>query len=184
MTTFLALRHGETDWNVKRLCQGQHDMPLNSVGEEQAVNAGKLLKDYSFAAVYCSPLIRARRTAELALEGLYPIDQVIYDEHLLERSFGEYEGQPFDRELIPPVYLKAMDADPVNFSYPGGESLHDVENRLKPFVAELRGKYPDQTVLLVSHRMVLSVLTCVVRGVKVESGTQFMYDNAKPTFVG
>ena len=58
------VRHGETDYNKAYLIQGSIDAPLNEVGMEQAHQIALKLKDIKFAAIYCSPLRRARQTAE------------------------------------------------------------------------------------------------------------------------
>lgn len=86
------MRHGETDYNKKGLIQGQLDVPLN----ENGIRLAKLTRDgfrregLSFDLAYCSPLIRARKTAEILLEGTDM--PVIYDERIREMNFGEGEG--------------------------------------------------------------------------------------------
>ena len=86
------MRHGETDYNKKGLIQGQLDVPLN----ENGIRLAKLTRDgfrregLSFDLAYCSPLIRARKTAEILLEGTDT--PVIYDERIREMNFGEGEG--------------------------------------------------------------------------------------------
>ena len=72
MTTLVIIRHGQTDWNLHHRYQGITDIPLNSLGEEQAIRANDLLKSYHFDAVYCSDLDRAKTTARLALKDIYP----------------------------------------------------------------------------------------------------------------
>lgn len=96
------MRHGETDYNKKGLIQGQLDVPLN----ENGIRLAKLTRDgfrregLSFDLAYCSPLIRARKTAEILLEGTDT--PVIYDERICEMNFGEGEG----------VLLKDIDVKP------------------------------------------------------------------------
>lgn len=96
------MRHGETDYNKKGLIQGQLDVPLN----ENGIRLAKLTRDgfrregLSFDLAYCSPLIRARKTAEILLEGTDT--PVIYDERIREMNFGEGEG----------VLLKDIDVKP------------------------------------------------------------------------
>jgi probable phosphoglycerate mutase len=91
-TAFWFLRHGETDWNAQGLSQGRTDIPLNAVGVAQAERAARTLKASGIATVVASPLIRARRTAEIVAAPLgLP---VALDEDLAEVNFGEQEGQP------------------------------------------------------------------------------------------
>jgi probable phosphoglycerate mutase len=91
-TAFWFLRHGETDWNAQGLSQGRTDIPLNGIGTAQAERAARTLKGSGIATVVASPLVRARRTAEIVAGALgLP---VTLDEDLAEVNFGEQEGQP------------------------------------------------------------------------------------------
>lgn len=84
------MRHGKTDWNAKHKLQGRTDIPLNDEGREMAEKAREEYKDIHFDVCYCSPLIRAKETAEIVLQGRnIPL---ITDERLQEMSFGVYEG--------------------------------------------------------------------------------------------
>src|ERR1700759_3292190 len=99
--TVYFIRHGETDWNREKRLQGQHDIPLNSLGRVQAARSGELLRelakrdgrafaDYDFVS---SPLSRARETMELIRESA-GLDTATYrtDARLMEMSFGRWEG--------------------------------------------------------------------------------------------
>ena len=84
------MRHGKTEWNELHKLQGQTDIPLNENGRKMAREAGKRYREIRFDICYCSPLIRAKETAELVLEGrAVPI---VTDDRLMEMCFGEYEG--------------------------------------------------------------------------------------------
>ena len=98
MTTLVLLRHGQTDWNLLHRYQGLTDIPLNATGEQQAREANSKLKDFHFDAVYCSDLERAQTTARLALKGIFPYEKIRFDRRLRERSFGIFEGGPYDKE--------------------------------------------------------------------------------------
>ena len=88
MTTLVLLRHGQTDWNLHRRYQGSTDIPLNTVGEQQARDANKLLKKFHFDAVYCSDLDRAKTTARIALKDIFPFDQIKLDRRLRDLYSG------------------------------------------------------------------------------------------------
>ena len=82
------MRHGKTEWNELHKLQGQTDIPLNENGRKMAREAGKRYREIHFDICYCSPLIRAKETAELVLEGrAVPI---VTDDRLMEMCFGEY----------------------------------------------------------------------------------------------
>lgn len=83
------VRHGETSWNIGRKVQGQTDIPLNETGVRQAEKVREELKDEVFGVCYCSPLMRARRTAEIVVDGRV---EIVIDDNLKERGFGELEG--------------------------------------------------------------------------------------------
>ena len=84
------MRHGKTEWNELHKLQGRTDIPLNEEGRQMAKIAGEKYKDINFDVCYCSPLVRAKETAKLVLEGRNV--PIIYDERLREMSFGIYEG--------------------------------------------------------------------------------------------
>jgi len=67
ITMLYIMRHGRTDWNARKKMQGRTDIPLNEEGRQMAIKAGEECKDVHFDICYCSPLIRARETAELVL---------------------------------------------------------------------------------------------------------------------
>ena len=143
------VRHGETDWNQAGLLQGQTDIALNAQGLEQAREAAERLKEVPFEIAFCSPLIRAKRTAETII-GDRKIT-LTTDERLRELNFGPWEGvdirtirdaasQPFTNpgSYIPPV---------------GAESFAQLYHRSGEFVDQvllpLEGTY--ETVLVVAH---------------------------------
>lgn len=84
------MRHGKTDWNIQHKLQGRTDIPLNEEGRQMAKQAREDYLNIPIDICYCSPLIRARETAELVLQGRnIPI---LYDDRLIEMGFGIYEG--------------------------------------------------------------------------------------------
>ena len=180
MTTLVLLRHGETDWNLHHRYQGITDIPLNSTGEEQASQANEYMKAFHFDAVYCSDLDRAKTTARLALKNVFPFEEIQFDRRLRERNFGTYEGGPYDKVDLPAEYRIAMEADPENFKFPEGESLNDVKNRLEPFYREILKKHPEETVLLVAHGSLLSMLLFLIDDEPVCDKTRRHLKNAEP----
>ena len=83
------VRHGETAWSLSRQHTGRADIPLTERGEAEARALAPRLRDVQFVKVFCSPLVRARRTAELA--GF--ADRLEIDPDLMEWNYGEYEGR-------------------------------------------------------------------------------------------
>src|SRR5690625_4520736 len=91
MTKIYLVRHGETDWNIKGIIQGQTNIPLNKTGEIQARECGEYFKNKPVDAIISSPLMRAKKTTQLINQTLnLPI---IYEDRLKERYFGIAEGK-------------------------------------------------------------------------------------------
>ncbi len=140
----LIIRHGQTDWNIKRLLQGTIDIELNEVGISQATEAKKALADVHIDLAVCSPLKRARKTAEIILEDRdVPI---IYDERITERKFGKAEGLNMDEIGFGETWSFG-----VKQKFEGMESPEELTARVGSLFDELYEKYPDKTILVVTH---------------------------------
>ncbi|WP_164233745.1 histidine phosphatase family protein [Microbacterium hydrocarbonoxydans] len=91
MTLLTLVRHGQTDWNLDKRIQGTTDIPLNETGRADARAAAALLADGTHHAIYASPLLRARETAEIIASDLgLDAPQLVPD--VREREFGDGEG--------------------------------------------------------------------------------------------
>lgn len=158
------MRHGETDWNVRRKLQGHTNVPLNDNGRKMAQKAAEEYKDVHFDVCYCSPLIRAKETAEIFLKGRdIPI---ITDDRLQEMSFGEFEGLAYSFE-IPDCPINTLFLDPEKYTDPpgGAESFESLYARTGEFLHEvalpLVGEGKD--VLIVGHGAMNSSIICQIR---------------------
>ncbi len=149
------LRHGETDWNKAGRFQGQTDIPLNDAGRELARITRDNMPLVHFDRVYCSPLIRAKETALIFLEGRFPLDQIRYDRRIIEISFGKQEGaniQEAKDDSSHPMYNMLW--HPESYVPDGtGESFADVVKRADDFlrneILPLEGQCDN--VLVVAH---------------------------------
>jgi broad specificity phosphatase PhoE len=148
-------RHGETDYNAQRRFQGQGDVPLNVRGREQAAelaaNAARV--DPPIAALYCSPLPRARETAQIvgSALGLQPIA----DDRFKETDTGDWTDRLFaDVEAEQPELYAAYHATDPDFAFPGGESLEQQLERVVDGLVDVTqaGVLP---ALIVCHRGVI-----------------------------
>src|SRR5512144_516062 len=90
VTRIVAIRHGETAWNVDTRIQGQLDIPLNDTGRWQAERLGRAVADEPITAVYSSDLQRALETAQAVARACER--DIVTDTGLRERHFGEFEG--------------------------------------------------------------------------------------------
>jgi probable phosphoglycerate mutase len=94
MTNIYYVRHGQTDFNLKKIMYGKIDADLNPTGIKQAKATGLMLKDMHFDVIYCSDLKRAQQTC--AQINAYHNLPVILDPRLQERGYGEIENTPED----------------------------------------------------------------------------------------
>ncbi|MBR2248805.1 MAG: histidine phosphatase family protein [Bacilli bacterium] len=140
--------HGTTYDNASKKCSGWKQVELNDLGKEQAVNLGKNTP-YKFDVLFTSDLKRAMDTAKLA----FPEFESIQDKRLRECNYGDYDGG--DKNLV--IY-----EDHIDEPFPNGESLKDVENRVKEFLDFIEKNYSDKTVGIIAHRapqLAIQVLT-------------------------
>ena len=160
----LLVRHGQTEWNREQRFRGQAEVPLDETGRWQAqVTAQYIAARWPLTAVYCSPMGRARQTAEAIAEvqGLevHPLDG------LLDLNFGEWQGLPVaEVRARHPDILEAWFTAPHTVRFPGGEGLDEVRQRSTAALQSVASRHPDQTVALVAHTVVNQVLLCAVLG--------------------
>jgi broad specificity phosphatase PhoE len=154
--SLVLLRHGETEWSRSGQHTGLTDIPLTERGEDLARHSASMLKGRTFAAVLTSPLVRARRTAELAgLEGAE------VDARLVEWDYGAYEGltTPEIRERL--GYPWTVFHDGVVAGDTPGESIHEVAARVRGVIDRVRPLLEHGDVALVGHGHCLRVLASV-----------------------
>jgi len=119
------LRHGNSDWSDSRKHTGRTDIPLNASGEQHALLLGARLKGETFARIFVSPLIRVRRTCELA--GF--AENAEMDPDLTEWNYGDHEGL-----LTADVHRTRPDWYLYRDGAPGGESPEQVAARADRFI--------------------------------------------------
>lgn len=140
--------HGTTYDNASSKCSGWKQVQLNELGKEQAKNLGKSNK-YKFDMIFTSDLIRSIESANIA----FPEYKKATDERLRECNYGDYDGE--DKKLV--IYEEHID-----MPFQNGESLLDVEKRVRSFVAYLKENYDNKTIGIVAHRapqLALDVIT-------------------------
>ena len=163
-TRILAIRHGETDWNVATRIQGQIDISLNTQGQWQASQVAKALADEELHAVYASDLSRAWVTAQqIAAHHQQDVKQVIA---LRERHYGFFEGQTWDeiQTAHPEDAALWRDRDPHWTPKSGGESLVMLHERVKHMVNEIASQHRGEQIALVTHGGVLDIIYRIATG--------------------
>ena len=136
----VLVRHGQSEWNEKNLFTGWKDPKLTPRGVDEAIKAGKELKEagYSFDKMFTSDLFRAQDTGRIILEQMdIPSIEVIKDVSLNERNYGDLAGLNKDEarkkwgEDQVHIWRRSFDVPP-----PGGESLKDTAERVLPYFKE------------------------------------------------
>ena len=157
VTRVLAIRHGETAWNVDTRIQGQLDIPLNETGRWQAHRLALAVAEEGIDAVYSSDLLRAWQTAQAVGRGCGRA--VVADTGLRERGFGVFEGLTFAEIALrwPEQSARWRRRDPT-FGADGGEVLNDFYARCVATATRLASAHPGQTIALVAHGGVMDCL--------------------------
>jgi broad specificity phosphatase PhoE len=154
-------RHGQTAYNLEGRFQGQLPVPLDDTGRAQAAELAERAATHDFAALWCSPLLRAHETAEIvaARIGLEPKQ----DARLMETNAGDWTDRPFGEVQgeAPELFAKFIAGDPT-FAFPGGESFAQQEVRVGAALADVEaGVLP---ALVVCHGMVIRAALSVRTG--------------------
>lgn len=152
MTTFILVRHAETEANVRQLWYGALDAPLTERGQRQCQAVAQRIKmlqrDMPIDHLYVSPLGRARRTAEIIGQAIDLEPQVV--DGLREFNLGEWEGRSF-QDLHESEKLWERWAIDTSFAPPAGESPQMFHARAVAYMVELAERHPDETLLVVGH---------------------------------
>jgi len=176
-TRIIAVRHGETAWNVDTRIQGHLDIALNDTGHWQARQVARALADEPLAAVYTSDLQRAHATAQaIAQASGAPL---VAEPGLRERSFGELEGRTFaeiEAEL-PEQARRWRQRDP-HFAPAGGETLVQLRERIAATTHRLAAQHTEQLIVLVAHGGVLDMLYRLATGLDLQAPRTWLVTNA------
>lgn len=143
-------RHGETLWNVENRVQGITDIPLTEKGKKDAYQLQNLVKKINIDVVISSPLSRARETAKILVDSKLPINT---DDRIKERDWGLNEGASIDSvdrwdcwDLILNTKLNNI------------ECIQDFMYRVSSFIEDIKIRYKDKNVLVVTHSAVIRVI--------------------------
>jgi probable phosphoglycerate mutase len=167
VSRIVLIRHGQTDLSVRRVFCGSSDPPLDAVGREMAEAVGVRAERQGAVALYASPLLRARQTAEpIARRTGLPLQ---IEPDLREISYGEWEARAGTeiREVDGERYA-AWSARPGAVAPPGGESGQAVAARAVPALEAIANRHPDATVLVVSHKTTIRIVVCALMGIALD----------------
>lgn len=162
------VRHGETLWNAERRIQGSLESHLSEKGKQQMHAMGKQLSSVPMHALYSSPLIRAKQSAEIFQ--LYHDLEMTIDHDLRERSFGAGEGltieefnHRFEKELAH-MYSLPIEARHKHRVAQGSETVHELKVRVTGCLQRIARRHAGENVLIATHGWVVKILFLMLEG--------------------
>ena len=163
MLTLHLVRHGDTMQAPEGYFAGDIDPPLTDRGREQAERVARVAERLKLSAIYVSPKLRARQTAEPILRACHL--EPIVEEGLREIAYGAWEGRKeSDIRREDPERFTAWTQDPALVSPPGGESAFAIAARALPVLGRARREHPSGNVLFVSHKATIRIIVCALLG--------------------
>lgn len=145
-----VVRHGETIWNREHKVQGISDIPLTDKGREEAKELQELVSSLNIDVVISSPLVRARETAKILVDSKLPINT---DDRIKERDWGMNEGALIDTVDKWDCWDVVLNTKVQNI-----ECIQDFMCRVSDFIEDIKIRYKDKNVLIVTHSAVSRVI--------------------------
>ncbi len=179
----LLIRHGETDWNNERRIQGNTDTPLNANGIAQAKQLARRIAGEKLEALYASPLVRARVTAEIIADKVGVV--LTLDDRLKEKGLGDLEGLTLEEfQAQYPELYQGWIFSTDHFPLPGEESPAQLRERIVDFLNDLRTRHSNGARLgVVTHGGTISMFVSTLIDLPVNQRSPFWFDNASLTVV-
>ena len=140
-----VVRHGEVQSNINKIISGSNDEKLTEKGINQALKIKEKLKNISFDCIFCSPVLRAKQTANI----IAPNSNIIYDKRLEERNPGYMLGHK--RKEINQEEWNSLEKEITIYN---SESLLAGINRTKSFINDIKKQYNNKTILIVTHMFI------------------------------
>ena len=158
------VRHGRTVMNAEVRFRGRRDVPLDEVGQREALEAARNLKDVGLTAVYSSPLERARDVGR-AIVGACQLPEVVDQDGLINVDYGRWEGLTKEEcTELDPAEFRAYAEDPLNAVCPDGEALAGAADRVVAALIEIAAKHPGESVAAVTHGAMVRLAVLAVEG--------------------
>ena len=156
-TRIIYFVHGTTTDNAAKLCSGWKEAMLNDLGKEQALNLGNVIRDkkIEFDVIFTSDLKRAIDSSDIA----FPNYEKIRDSRLRECNYGSLDGE--HKSLV--IYEEHIEEN-----FPDGESLLDVEMRVRDFLEAVKSNYSGKVVGIVAHRAPQLALEVITKNISWE----------------
>ena len=164
-------RHGQTAYNAEGRFQGHLPVPLDETGREQARELAEAAARMQLRSLWCSPLARARETADIvaARIGLRPQP----DARFAETETGDWTGRSFaEIEAEDPDGFRRFQVSDPDFRYPGGESFAEQSERVQAGLRDVRSRHDALPALVVCHRGVIRLALAALTGDHTAGGRE------------
>lgn len=168
-----VIRHGQTATNAcKGMVGRKQEYSLTEKGEEQAKDARNMVSKIDYDFVICSPLSRTKRTCELVNA---KNKEIIYDERIMERDCGEMEGKPKESFDYPHYWNYNYE-----FDIKGMMPIKTFIKTVWDFLDEIKSKYPDKKILIVTHNGVCRAIGAYFNGIPDDGNLSlYAHDNCE-----
>ena len=173
MTTLFLIRHGRTAWNAERRIQGQANIRLDEIGNNQVWALARSLLPERFEAIYSSSLHRALRTA-LAIARGRKLD-VVTDDRLIERNYGLWTGMldAEARRQYPDIFYGNWRVSGI----PGGENQQMLVTRAVSFLDDILNRHSDGQIAIASHDCLLGAMLGSILKMPLEMHEALRFEN-------
>ncbi len=159
MTHLFLVRHGATIWHAENRYAGVSDVALDPRGYAQAERLAAWTSEAGLAAIFSSPLSRARETAAPAARAAGLELQI--DERLREIDFGKIEGKTMaEAEQLFSEEMRRFKVDPATYPMPGGEDPYKAAHRAVSALRDISASHPNGRVLVVAHNTLIRLTLC------------------------
>lgn len=167
MAQYLLIRHAQNEWvRTGRLAGWTPEVHLNEEGRSQAEALGERLAGAKLTAIYSSPLVRARETAD-AIANHYPKLDVQIEEGIGEVDYGDWTGKRL-RQLARKRMWRVVQSFPSAARFPHGESLYEMQTRVVQSLERLGSVHPGGRVAVVAHADVLKAAVAHYAGIHLD----------------
>ena len=179
MKTIYLIRHAPVDEGAheNHIFKGVIDVPLSARGETAAAELASKFKGIGLARVYCGPLQRARRTAELIADESGS-GRIVVTDSLNDINCGIWEGMKVTDVIENfPEEFDAWRKYPESFAFPGGGSVSEVASRAFEFFRESLSQSGSAPIAFVTHRLVINVIVLKALDIGLDKYWRFKYDS-------
>jgi broad specificity phosphatase PhoE len=171
VTRAIFVRHAEPDERVRGCAYGRLDVPLSPAGRAHAEVLASILAPQAPTAIYTSPLVRARETAQPLADAL-ELDAVVCND-LRELDFGELEGLAIAEVVARFPAQAGWITAPAAATFPGGESVAAVRARVLAALGEIVARHADETIAIIAHSVPIRVVLADALGLDLDSLFRF-----------